>query len=161
IDNEKAGLHLRLASAGFRSGRPVFGAVRAPMGERGLGGDASRIDQRAIEPTGRGTSRRWLARGASQPSPHLQETEIPGTAGLDDSLEPDAARRSIHSHAAGGCRALYRQSAADGAFHRTTQPPAQKAAHLSHYGLSSGVSDRRAWTRRTDSWPALACHAVL
>jgi hypothetical protein len=51
--------------------RMLRGDVRAPMCERGLGGDAGRIDQRAIEPTGRGTSRRWLARGTSDPSPYL------------------------------------------------------------------------------------------
>ena len=64
--------------------------------------------------------------------------------------------RSFQRHAAGGCGSLYRQSAADGAFHRATQSPAQEAAHLSHHGLSSGVPDRRARTQRTDSSPA-AC----
>ena len=45
--------------------------------------------------------------------------------------------------AAGGCRALYRQSAADVAFHRAAQFPAQETAHLSHHRLPSGVPDRR------------------
>ena len=34
--------------------------------------------------------------------------------------------RSFQGHAAGGCGSLYRQSAADAAFHRATQSPAQE-----------------------------------
>ena len=48
-DAEATRLHLRLAPAGFRRGGSVCGSVRAPMGERRLGCDAGRIDQRAIE----------------------------------------------------------------------------------------------------------------
>src|SRR5262245_9470829 len=131
------------------------------MGERGLGGDAGRLDQRASESTGRRASRRWLARGASRPPAYLQKTKLPETAGLDLHLKRALTGRSIHCHEAGGCRALYRQSAANGAFYRTTQSCAEKAAHLSHYGLSSGVPDRRARTIRIDCYPASACIAIL
>ena len=107
------------------------------------------------QPTGRGASGRWLARGASHPSPHLQETKVRGAASLDGCLERPAAQRSISGHAAGGCGALYRQPAADAAFHRATQSPAQETAHLSHHGLPSGMPDRRAGKQRTDS--SLCC----
>ena len=83
---------------------PDFGAVgqyavlfARQWASEGMGGDAGRIDQRAIEPTGRRTSGRWLARGASHPSPHLQETEIRGAAGLDGCLERPLAQRSFRA----------------------------------------------------------------
>ena len=58
---------------------------------------------------------------------------------------------AFQRHAAGGCGSLYRQPAADAAFHRATQSLAQEAAHLSHHGFPSGMPHRRARTQRTDS----------
>ena len=63
----------------------------------------------------------------------VSETKVRLAAGLDRSLKRDVAWRSIYSHAKRRCSVIYRQPAADAAFHRAAEFGVEKKVNIPNY----------------------------